>query len=89
MCAWGSSGAYAMDTSSGELLFSASFPPAGGVVDSIGAGDTFLASMIFALAAGCTVLAALQFGCRVAGTKCGFSGFRFTEVSSLLDTLAV
>lgn len=68
VCPWGSAGAWALDLAAPEgsqLSFSAAFPPEGGVVDSIGAGDTFLAAMVFALGKGAAVQAGLTFACQV------------------------
>ena len=49
----------------------------GGAVDSVGAGDTFIAALIFALSRGAEPAQALRCGCAVAGRKVtqrGFSG---------------
>lgn len=53
------------------------------VVDTLGAGDTFNAGVICALALGKGMQAALDTGCLVAGTKCGIVGF-----GGLSDALA-
>ncbi|XP_015471331.1 ketohexokinase isoform X4 [Parus major] len=45
------------------------------LVDTLGAGDTFNAAVIFALAEGRTLQDALTFGCQIAGRKCGIQGF--------------
>ena len=45
------------------------------VVDTLGAGDTFVASTIFSLYTGHTLQEAIIFGSKVAGTKCGMHGF--------------
>ncbi|XP_026969403.1 ketohexokinase isoform X5 [Sagmatias obliquidens] len=45
------------------------------VVDTLGAGDTFNASVIFSLSQGKSMQEALSFGCQVAGKKCGLQGF--------------
>ncbi|NXO14258.1 KHK Ketohexokinase, partial [Oriolus oriolus] len=73
ICAWAEEGADAMGPD-GELVHSDAFPPET-VVDTLGAGDTFNAAVIFALAEGRTLQDALTFGCRIAGRKCGIQGF--------------
>ncbi|NXJ86940.1 KHK Ketohexokinase, partial [Trogon melanurus] len=73
ICAWAEEGADAMGPD-GELLHSDAFPPET-LVDTLGAGDTFNAAVIFALAEGRTLQDALTFGCRTAGKKCGIQGF--------------
>ncbi|KAM5142565.1 ketohexokinase isoform 2-T2 [Callospermophilus lateralis] len=73
VCAWAEEGADALGPD-GQLLHSDAFPPPR-VVDTLGAGDTFNASVIFSLAQGKSMQEALRFGCQVAGKKCGLQGF--------------
>ncbi|XP_071598473.1 ketohexokinase isoform X6 [Heliangelus exortis] len=73
ICAWAEAGADAMGPD-GEILHSDAFPPET-VVDTLGAGDTFNAAVIFALSEGKSLQEALTFGCRIAGKKCGIQGF--------------
>ncbi|CAH6786911.1 Khk [Phodopus roborovskii] len=73
ICAWAEEGADALGPD-GQLLHSDAFPPPR-VVDTLGAGDTFNASVIFSLSKGNSVQEALRFGCQVAGRKCGLQGF--------------
>lgn len=73
ICAWAEQGADALGPD-GQLLHSDAFPPPR-VVDTLGAGDTFNASVIFSLSKGNSVQEALRFGCQVAGRKCGLQGF--------------
>ncbi|XP_027560025.1 ketohexokinase [Neopelma chrysocephalum] len=73
ICAWAEKGADAVGPD-GELVHSDAFPPET-LVDTLGAGDTFNAAVIFALAEGRTLQDALTFGCRIAGRKCGIQGF--------------
>nr|XP_019590873.1 PREDICTED: ketohexokinase isoform X2 [Rhinolophus sinicus] len=73
ICAWAEDGADALGPD-GRLLHSDAFPPPR-VVDTLGAGDTFNASVIFSLSQGKSVQEALRFGCQVAGKKCGLQGF--------------
>ncbi|KAM4866848.1 ketohexokinase isoform 1-T1 [Thomomys bottae] len=73
ICAWAEEGADALGPD-GQLLHSDAFPPPR-VVDTLGAGDTFNAAVIFSLSRGNSMQDSLRFGCRVAGTKCGLQGF--------------
>ncbi|KAG8522458.1 Ketohexokinase, partial [Galemys pyrenaicus] len=73
VCAWAEQGADALGPD-GKLLHSDAFPPPR-VVDTLGAGDTFNASVIFSLSQGKTMQEALRFGCLVAGKKCGLQGY--------------
>lgn len=73
VCAWAEEGADALGPD-GKLIHSDAFPPPR-VVDTLGAGDTFNASVIFSLSQGRSVQEALRFGCQVAGKKCGQQGF--------------
>ncbi|XP_055255714.1 ketohexokinase isoform X2 [Moschus berezovskii] len=73
VCAWAEEGADALGPD-GLLLHSDAFPPPC-VVDTLGAGDTFNAAVIFSLSQGKSMQEALRFGCQVAGKKCGLQGF--------------
>ncbi|XP_059516321.1 ketohexokinase isoform X2 [Myotis daubentonii] len=73
VCAWAEKGADALGPD-GRLLHSDAFPPPR-VVDTLGAGDTFNASVIFSLSQGKSMQEALRFGCQVAGKKCGLQGY--------------
>ncbi|XP_069829391.1 ketohexokinase isoform X6 [Dendropsophus ebraccatus] len=73
VCAWAEHGADALGPD-GRVLHSPSFPPET-IVDTLGAGDTFNASVIYALSKGQTIEEAITFGCRVAGKKCGIQGY--------------
>ncbi len=72
VCAWGAFGA-AMITEAGDALTSPAYPPPK-LVDTLGAGDVFNAGVIDRLARGARPLEALDFACRLAGRKCGFTG---------------
>ncbi|XP_074156258.1 ketohexokinase isoform X2 [Sminthopsis crassicaudata] len=73
VCAWAEEGADALGPD-GRLLHSDAFPPPR-VVDTLGAGDTFNASVIFSLSQGKSMQEALTFGCQIAGKKCGIQGY--------------
>ena len=49
-------------------------PPS--VVDTVGAGDTFIAACIWRLRRGGSAEEAIRAACRVAGEKVGVKGFR-------------
>lgn len=72
-CAWGDQGACVM-TKDKEFFQCSSMAP-GRVIDTLGAGDTFIASCISKLIQGIHYREALEFGCRVAGAKCCIKGF--------------
>ena len=57
------------------MFSSPSFPPPGGLVDTLGAGDTFNAAVIHSLSRGGSLEDVIVFGCRIAGRKCGMEGF--------------
>uniref|UniRef100_A0A665XA19 Ketohexokinase n=1 Tax=Echeneis naucrates TaxID=173247 RepID=A0A665XA19_ECHNA len=73
VCAWAEKGADALGPD-GVIVHSDAFPPET-LVDTLGAGDTFNASVIYTLSNGGSLQEALTFGCRVAGRKCGFHGY--------------
>ncbi|XP_040890173.1 ketohexokinase isoform X2 [Toxotes jaculatrix] len=73
ICAWAEDGADALGPD-GLVVHSDAFPPEA-LVDTLGAGDTFNAAVIYALSNGGRLQDALTFGCRVAGRKCGFHGY--------------
>ena len=71
--AWGDEGAWAIEAD-GTLYHEPAVPPPT-IVDTIGAGDTFNAGMIGALAAGRPLQESLEAACRLAGRKVGQIGF--------------
>ncbi|XP_066468118.1 ketohexokinase [Tiliqua scincoides] len=73
ICAWAECGADAMGAD-GQLVHSDAFSP-DTVVDTLGAGDTFNAAVIFALSRGRPLPDAVSYGCQVAGRKCGVHGY--------------
>jgi ketohexokinase len=72
ICTWGEAGAWA--GTSGEVIHCPAYPPHE-TVDTLGAGDTFNAGLIDALIRGLPLDAALESAARLAGRKCGQSGF--------------
>lgn len=88
VCTWGSEGAYALDMSSDgtrggsrdlPVLHAPAQPPPHGVVDTLGAGDTFTAALIVGLGKGLPLLTALQGACSVAGMKVGVRGLDIVD----------
>ncbi|XP_051723686.1 ketohexokinase isoform X2 [Ctenopharyngodon idella] len=73
ICAWAEKGADAMGPD-GVVIHSDAFPPEK-LVDTLGAGDTFNASVIYSLLNGGSLQDALTFGCQIAGKKCGVHGY--------------
>ena len=73
VCAWGTAGADGISPS-GTHVHSDSYPPEK-VIDTLGAGDTFIAGVINCLKRGGTLKDALIAGCKLAGKKCGMLGF--------------
>ncbi|XP_016347926.1 ketohexokinase isoform X2 [Sinocyclocheilus anshuiensis] len=73
ICAWAEKGADAMGAD-GVIIHSDAFPPEK-LVDTLGAGDTFNASVIYSLSNGGSLQDALTFGCQIAGKKCGVHGY--------------
>src|SRR3569833_108667 len=78
--AWGEAGAFARGRDGG-LVQSPAFPPPR-VVDTLGAGDTFIAGIIDARLHGATPADALTSACRLAGTKCGIERRNFSRHSA-------
>ena len=72
ICAWGEEGADGVGPD-GVVKHSDAYPPEK-VVDTLGAGDTFVAGAIYSLVKGSSVEDALIFACRLAGFKCGMPG---------------
>ena len=75
--AWGDQGAacYHPADNNGQTFSCPAFPPPAGVVDTLGAGDTFNAAVIGALAGGLPLSSSVRLACRLAGIKVGFRGF--------------
>ncbi|GAB6027817.1 hypothetical protein CHUAL_002046 [Chamberlinius hualienensis] len=73
---WGEEGAAYRVGQNGPTQLVRAYPPTNGIVDTLAAGDTFIASAIFALSRGYETSIALDFGCQMAGAKIGFHGFQ-------------
>lgn len=73
VCSQGEDGAVARDAQGGHFS-SPAFAP-GVLVDTLGAGDTFNAGMIDGLSRGYALPEVLKAACRLAGRKCGQTGF--------------
>lgn len=76
VCAWGADGAWFSHHKTMGYVHVPAVPPAQ-VVDTLAAGDTFNAAVIAARCRGQTLSQAVDYGCRVAGYKCGIHGLRF------------
>lgn len=72
-CAWGEQGAWGRDAA-GEICYMPAMRPTS-VVDSLGAGDVFNAGILHGLLQGEPISQILAFATRLAGRKCGQSGF--------------
>ena len=79
VCTWGEAGAWAL-LPEGTLLHAPAHPPAR-VVDTLGAGDTFNAGLIHARLQGLDWPQALDLANRLAGYKCGLTGFEGVEAA--------
>lgn len=79
--AWGEDGAYGLGRD-GLCSHSRAYPP-DRLVDTLGAGDTFNAGLIGAMANNIGLTLAIEAGCRLAGKKCGISGFSFNSENFL------
>ncbi|XP_074657225.1 uncharacterized protein LOC141910388 [Tubulanus polymorphus] len=73
ICPWGEKGAFARDCDGAEYESKAFVPDA--VVDTLGAGDTFIAAVISRLSRADDLRESIRYGCRIAGYKCGHVGF--------------
>ncbi len=62
---------------------SPSFPPPE-ILDTLGAGDTFNATLIHSLLSNKTLKDALIYSCQVAGAKCGFKGYKELRTSNVM-----
>ncbi|XP_046583804.1 ketohexokinase-like isoform X2 [Haliotis rubra] len=77
ICAWGECGAAGKQSTS-ETVTSPALK-LDHVVDTLGAGDTFIAGTLHALAKGRCLKSAIAFGCKLSGFKCGMRGLKGIE----------
>ena len=73
ICPWGEYGADGIDPD-GTVRHSNAHHPSE-VVDTLGAGDTFIAGAISSLSQGLSLQHALDYACLLAGVKCGRQGY--------------
>lgn len=73
VCTWGESGAYGIDRNGATYHVPASKPDR--LIDTLGAGDTFMAGMIHGKLAGMDFPSSMQLATELAGKKCGQYGF--------------
>ncbi|XP_050419438.1 ketohexokinase [Patella vulgata] len=73
-CAWGEQGA-AAKIPDGPVVTSKAFKPPQ-VIDTTGAGDTFIAGCIYSLCRNLSLGNCVEIGCRLAGAKCGIMGLK-------------
>ena len=88
ICAWGESGAAGKDFD-GKIYDIPVYNPPNGVKDTIGAGDTFNATVVACLSQKKSLKQSLTIGCRVAGTKVGqmgYGGLKDTFIESVNET---
>ncbi|KAL4797402.1 Ribokinase-like protein [Aspergillus venezuelensis] len=79
-CTWGQDGAAALEVRTGKVVHSPAYTPEGfQVADTIGAGDTFIAGMLYGLICkgdAWDLVQKLDLANRIAGTKVAQEGFR-------------
>ncbi|KAK7084882.1 hypothetical protein SK128_000024 [Halocaridina rubra] len=73
ICPWGEMGASAC-TGKKAIVRSPVFSPPK-VIDTLGAGDTFIAATIYSLFEGKSLQESIRFGCKIAGAKVGVRGW--------------
>jgi bifunctional ADP-heptose synthase (sugar kinase/adenylyltransferase) len=71
-CTWGAQGATCL--SRGDIIHSSALQQTQ-VLDTVGAGDTFVAGVIYCMSRGHTLLTTLKFSCEMASRKVSRSGF--------------
>jgi ketohexokinase len=73
-CTWGSQGASCFRSTTKEVLTTSALQ-IDTVVDTVGAGDTFTAGVIYGLSNGFELRDVLKFSCELAGRKVSQNGF--------------
>lgn len=74
VCAWGDRGAMGISRD-GKVVQSIAYQPPE-VIDTLAAGDTFVAAAIYQLASGRSLQESITFGCKLAGAKIGVEGLK-------------
>lgn len=80
ICTWGSAGAAYFENG---ISCQVAAEPVVEVVDTLGAGDSFIGGVIHAKCTGKTLGESVRFGCRVAERK--ISNFGFSHISGVSD----
>ncbi|XP_067681437.1 ketohexokinase-like [Haliotis asinina] len=78
ICGWGQFGAAGKQSTS-ETVTSPALK-LDHVVDTLGAGDTFIAGTLHGLSNGQSLKSAIAFGCQISGFKCGMRGLKGIEL---------
>jgi ketohexokinase len=73
-CTWGAQGATCLQSATNQIL-SAPALNINQVVDTVGAGDTFTAGVMYGLSHGFDMMDVLTFACELAGRKVAQTGF--------------
>lgn len=76
ICPWGEDGAAALTNTRDSVLVTSPAVSPPRVVDTLAAGDTFIAATLSALSLGRTLQEAMTYGCTIAGAKCGMQGLQ-------------
>jgi len=82
ICPWGEDGATACARvdSKVDTVSCKAFPPEK-VLDTLGAGDTFIAGCLAAILTKRSLVNIISYGCEIAGKKCGIRGFDLSTSS--------
>lgn len=85
VCPWGASGAFAVDHDG--VFYQANAVQISRAVDTIGAGDTFVAGFIHAKLAGLPLQGCLRYANALAGKKCSQPGFDNLAENMSIDSI--
>lgn len=80
ICSWGSDGPAYFENGISQQV---AVKPVAEVVDTLGAGDSFIGGVIHAMCMGKTLGQSVEFGCRVAERK--ISNFGYSHISGISD----
>ncbi|VDO52827.1 unnamed protein product [Onchocerca flexuosa] len=81
ICPWAEQGVAARDTANGEMISVDAFVQAGPAIDTLGAGDCFIACCIHFLNEGDNLREVLIKACRITGKKVARRGLLELDVS--------